>query len=752
MSSFNDDHWFWSKKGIPDVKRDRKRVYYKSISVQNVRDDQVREYKVGDTVNMAGGEERWVAQIIDLFQVTPQDPELRALLRTDSVKNESKHHYELKRCTLRWFYNLSDMDRQTMKKHKWPKPLQGEVWFSDHVEEEGSNSVQVIDGRAWIFASESESIEFLKKPPSDYNENRDKIRIVRGYVDSSQDHRPLRHFAPGELTWLLENPSHDKKLYENSKLRFSARPKSSSPTKKRRPKSRHSTIREPVNVDEDEFEPEESKPHRNKEHKRATSSQQHVQPRRKRPPRRMRITVDDEEENASHDDDDKSQDDIPLSMIKSDTQGEDIDQVNDEVRDLVHTLNASAFADEETAMPSIEIFNHSDKHAVAEPAPTVPPEDDQITPAPVSRLKKRKAISEKPKPAAPKLMQNEVIVLDSDDDGPLKTNLPLQKPNLQRFHTGAANRAYRGGRHGRPSAKNRSSFMPTSKDQASNLSRKKSEALQTDKKRISSSHPAFLEMRPKDLSKTKDLMKIDTGNNVGTKDRRASTNENRNTATGLRKNVVSLDRNEGLVVDQSVNKQVTARGTKRTVSMDDARHQLSPKRRALSSSDAKPKPLRLRSTDEHEHTEDVEMQDVVLASPKSPRDSAVRDKFPPEKQDAGVNAVLLESNTDVDEAEIQTELRKALDAMTGNKKALDNIHRIYDHMNETDQEFIWENLEWLIEESLRFHKGEKGSVNSEEYKLVLRDRLLAKRKDEIGSFSELPVFKSDPSKGKVAPK
>lgn len=732
------------------MKRDRKRIYYKSISVQNVRDNQIREYKVGDTVNMAGGEERWVAQIIDLFQVTPRDPELRQLLRTDSVKNESKHHYELKRCTLRWFYNLSDMDHNTMKKAKWPKSLEGEVWFSDHVEEDGSNSVQVIDGRAWIFATESERTKFLKDPPSDYNENRDKIRIVRGYVDSTRDHLPLRHLAPGELRWLLDNPSPDKNLYENSKLRFAARTKSPSPTKKRKPKPRHTTIREPVNVDEDEFEPEESKPSRDREHKKAVRSQHHVAPLRKRPPRRMKITVDDDEETASNDRDDESRDDIPLSMLKPHGQDEDIDQVNDEVRDLVHKLNASAFADEETPIPTSEIFNHSDEPVVAEPVPTVPPEDeDQITPAPVSRLKKRRAVSEKPKPPASKLMQNEVIVLDSDDEEPFKTTVPLQKPKLQRFHTGAANRAYRGGRHGRPSAKNRSSFMPTSKDQASHLSRKKSDTLQTDKKQ--NFIPAIPDLRTKEASKTKDPMKVDRGSKFGIKDRRVSTNDHRSTVAASRNNVVTLDDNEGLVLDQSVGKDASSRGTKRTTNLDDARHRLSPKRRALSSSGAKPKPLRLRTTEDHAGIEDVEMQEVVLPSPKSPRDSAVRDRVQSQKQDVGGNAIKPKSDPDVDDAEIQKESRKALHAMKGHKKALDNIHRIYDDMNDIDQEFIWENLEWLIEESLRFHKGEKGSVNLEEYERILRDRLLAKRKEEIGSLSELPVFKSDPSKGVAAP-
>eukprot|EP00178_Gracilaria_changii_P024293 TRINITY_DN731_c0_g1_i2.p2 TRINITY_DN731_c0_g1~~TRINITY_DN731_c0_g1_i2.p2 ORF type:complete len:777 (-),score=133.33 TRINITY_DN731_c0_g1_i2:19980-22310(-) len=765
-SDIVEDHWFWDGKGTPDGKQDRRREFHKSIALKYGEDGTTRRYKVGDTVNMAGGDDTWVAQIIDLFQVNAHDPELRQILRTDSLKNESKHHYELKRCTLRWFYNFSDMDPHSLRTAKWPKILEDEIWFSDHIEKPGYNSVQVIDGRAWLFDNMREKNEFLTNPPEDYDEERDIIRIVRGFVDSTRDHLPVRLLVDGELEWLQANPSQEKDLFHLSKSRFEQR--SDSPSKRKRPKHKRTTIREPVNVDEDEFDPADTKLKNQKKRKHPDlhpKELQEVTPPR-RAIRRRKVVIDEDEESSVQDQENDPSDNIPLSQLKSSkprTPSTNIALLNDEVRDLVASLNASAFGDDVDDMPVPSARRSAQPTAIAS-QPYVPIDEDEITPAPpkpnheqnssVQKGKAKPAIApglqkQKPKPSISRdNANNEIIIIDSDDEEPpQKPQLQPRSPKLKRIHPAAANRAYRGGRHGKPSARNRPSFMPTTRERSGASSGKQSDTNLDKSRHGAVGSAADTASQAKRFLKPNDSVDAKKGaptrtyeeKNVDIRDR-----DSHNFSAAERNS--SFDDGDEIRPVRDSKVSTDGRGTKRTAGDDIDRHPNTIKRRALGSPGRKaiiPDSSSGKTQAPAGHSADALMEDVEMSPTGLASGNVVRGR--PEARNSTAENVIdvNDSDTDPDDRALQEEGHSILNVTQSQRELAENVNRICERMNAKDKNFLSNQLEWLIDEIILFHDGQKGSLNAEEYERVLRDQLVQKRQREIGSLSEIPVFESD---------
>lgn len=255
MATLEDEIWQWAGPGTPDKRSDRGRTYYNQVSVHRRHINKKRYFKVGDAVVMSGdGGQVWIAQIVNLFQTQHNDIHIKELLRNSTARNDDERRHELMRCTLRWFYNINDMNHHTLSSTRLPKPIPNEIWFSDHVEQDGYNDVQVIEGKAWLFPSAQAQHAFVKDPDPTFDRRKDELRVVRCFVDSNTDHLPVRELERTELDRLLRNPTTDKDLFENSRLRLygSAGAVLKGTGKKKR---RHTTLRSPINVREDEFEP-----------------------------------------------------------------------------------------------------------------------------------------------------------------------------------------------------------------------------------------------------------------------------------------------------------------------------------------------------------------------------------------------------------------------------------------------------------------------------------------------------------------
>lgn len=204
-------HWEWVGDGSKERRRRRAavRTHYKAVEASNGA--KRRTYKIGDTVCLRGEEsETWVAQIVDLFEVSRNDFQFGAVL--GPAKEGTR--YDLMRCTVRWFYNYPDLNKDTYRVCGVPRWIRGEVYFSDHVEQDGYNDVSVISGRAWLFSSKGARDAFLKNPEKEYDAEMDEVRIVRSFVNSKELLKYMRELEKGELEFLLSNPSADNDLYE----------------------------------------------------------------------------------------------------------------------------------------------------------------------------------------------------------------------------------------------------------------------------------------------------------------------------------------------------------------------------------------------------------------------------------------------------------------------------------------------------------------------------------------------------------
>ncbi|CAN8073608.1 unnamed protein product [Agarophyton chilense] len=759
----SEDHWFWVGKGIPDEKRDRRRVFYKSVGLKHP-DGRKRQFKVGDTVNMAGDEAIWVAQIIELFQVNAHDPELRHILRTDSLKNESKHHYELKRCTLRWFYNPSDMDWTTLKNCRWPKRLNDEIWFSDHIEKPGYNSVQVIDGRAWLFDNMLEKNEFLANVPEEYDEERDIIRIVRGFVDSKLEDLPARLLFDDELKWLQANPSDDPKLYYNSKRRFENI--TPSPSKRKRRNHLHSSLREPVNVAEDEFDPVDIKRKNDKRKHRSPHTNQGVQEVSKvrRAVRKRKIMIDDDDESLAKQDNDEESDDVPLSQLRptrpeskpSDHQAS-IDLLNDEVRDLVESLNASAFADDAprpSSRPSEKLDTETPKNA----------EEDEITPDPAAIKPERKSlarprakhvVSSKSKKSASKpststKASDAIIIIDSDDEERAPKAQPQPtSPKLHRVHLGAANRAYRGGRHGKPSMRNRSSFMPTSRERTGiSFKKQQKNASRDDSKKTPSVVSIDTASKGRLLPKQRESLvsgvhgQSSPKEDVRMKDSRSISPAMKNGTAGDSDDVSPLN-DSSIGVEGRGARQLSG---KRLSGDDSGQHQNDAQRRALGAVGKKPKALALPPdlVQPVGNFTETKKGGVGTLTIDGKYENRAQGK-PGAKKMGSENVIdVNDSDTEPDDRGLQDEGSSAVKLTQAQRKLAEDVYRIHGCMTDVDKTFVCEKLEWLIDDIVLFHEGRKGSLNAEEYARVLKDQLLEKRQREIGTLGDAPAFKSHP--------
>lgn len=213
--------WKWHGTGTSDAKSGRGRTYYKSVEAYRESDDLTRIYNVGDTVNMSGDEEQvWIAQIVDFFQVLRDDDDLRRILRTDTRYSASNGRYELMRCTLRWFYNPEDMNEGTLRRSTVPRQIRNEIYFSDHVEISGFNSVTVIDGMAWVFPSKVDKNSWLREPHPRYISQLDVIKIARTFVNSASPDLTVRQLDQGELQYHLAHPCSAKNLFETGRQRM----------------------------------------------------------------------------------------------------------------------------------------------------------------------------------------------------------------------------------------------------------------------------------------------------------------------------------------------------------------------------------------------------------------------------------------------------------------------------------------------------------------------------------------------------
>lgn len=329
------------------------RVFHKKVRARRLSDDLVRTYKIGDTVVMKGeNDDTWTAQIVELFEVSEDDEELREVLQLDLRKMNSARGYELMRVTLRWFYNPSDMNMHTIRSSSCPNHIKHEIYFSDHVEKEGYNDITVIEGKAWLVSSKRQREEFLHNPAEGYERDMDQVRVVRCFVNSLSPELAVRELDTGELEHLLRNPTAEKDLFETSRQRMRGlvhsngtiiRPPSKGTGAKQPRRKRSRAIRKAIEIEDDEFTLDEimdttdlSEPVNKTQMPSASSEKRDEKERR---PRRV-INIDDENG------EDKI---VPAS---DPVRMQALQQANEEVLDLVVSLNQNLLS--ETKLASVE--------------------------------------------------------------------------------------------------------------------------------------------------------------------------------------------------------------------------------------------------------------------------------------------------------------------------------------------------------------------------------------------------------------
>eukprot|EP00177_Eucheuma_denticulatum_P005805 GFKZ01010594.1.p1 GENE.GFKZ01010594.1~~GFKZ01010594.1.p1 ORF type:complete len:730 (-),score=126.31 GFKZ01010594.1:341-2530(-) len=369
--SYEADPWKWSwyGPGTPDKKPGRGRVYYKGVEAFRRTDNMKRIYNVGDTVNMIGEEHQvWTAQLVDLFQVEPDDEDLRRILRHDSRRATGDARYEYMRCTLRWFYNPEDMKQETLRRSSVPKQIRHEIYFSDHVEISGFNSITVIDGLAWVFPSKHERDRWLREPDVRYKPSLDIIRIVRTFVNSASPDLTVRELDSGELNYHIKNPTAEKNLFDTGRQR--ARGKFSAASSIVRPsmktvgsstsKKRKRTARAPINIpdDDDDESDYENVPLDNLSNKREPKIEDDVEnvgrtKGRHRREKRRKVIVDDDDDDAyvAVDAEDRIEPAISSASAPKQPPGSsdlvakqraELQEAQDEVWDMINELNQNA--------------------------------------------------------------------------------------------------------------------------------------------------------------------------------------------------------------------------------------------------------------------------------------------------------------------------------------------------------------------------------------------------------------------------
>lgn len=333
------------------------RVFHKRVRAKRLSDNLVRIYKIGDTVVMKGeNDDTWTAQIVELFESTEDDEELREVLQIDLRKINNGHGYELMRVTLRWFYNPADMNMHTLRSSSCPNHIKNEIYFSDHVEKEGYNDITVIEGKAWLVPTKRQREEFLQSPNAEYKSGMDTVRIVRCFVNSLSPELAVRELDTGELSHLIKNPTADKDLFETSRQRMRGlmnsngtiiRPPSKGTGSKPQRRKRSRTIREPIDIediDDNEFDPRTQVNGKDKREPKVERSFADVNraANRDRKERRKKqvIIVDDGEDTVVPD-----SESMRMQSLK---------QANEEVLDLVASLNQSALpTDNVTSAPPV---------------------------------------------------------------------------------------------------------------------------------------------------------------------------------------------------------------------------------------------------------------------------------------------------------------------------------------------------------------------------------------------------------------
>lgn len=341
MEQSGGDEWQWSWED-PGEERHLGRVFHKAVKAYRPYDGVKRIYRLGDTVVMKGeNEDTWIAQIVELFQVKEDDEELREVLQIDLRKINSTHHYELIRVTLRWFYNPSDMNMHTLRSSSCPNHIKNEIYFSDHVEKEGYNDITVIEGRAWLARDKREREDILQNPPKGFLRGMDQVRIVRCFVNSQSPELAVRELDTGELRYLLGHPTADKDLFETSRQRMRGLVNSngtvlqppSKGTGVKQSRRRRRTIREPIDVEDDEFDPHDRSARADKPEPKIdgnlSSAKSSVKRKERRSFRKKHVAKEDN--------------DGVTALPESDSvRMQSLKQANEEVLDMVASLNQSA--------------------------------------------------------------------------------------------------------------------------------------------------------------------------------------------------------------------------------------------------------------------------------------------------------------------------------------------------------------------------------------------------------------------------
>lgn len=213
----------WVGRARRDSVEGRGRKFYDQCRVTYTSDGRSRVFSLGDPICVYGGDEFWVAQLVEMFEVgdsdSPEDAELRETIKAE--RKRSPLHHKM-RCTLRWFYTADDIALDSLRHNPVPNPpLEDELYFSDHIETAGVNAIEVVEGRAFLFSTEAEADAFVKRPgKEDYWPRIDLVRVVRCFVDTASGFsaQPIRELERGELRYLLANPTTEK-MFEASRGR-----------------------------------------------------------------------------------------------------------------------------------------------------------------------------------------------------------------------------------------------------------------------------------------------------------------------------------------------------------------------------------------------------------------------------------------------------------------------------------------------------------------------------------------------------
>eukprot|EP00171_Calliarthron_tuberculosum_P022501 IDg22501t1 len=209
MQNPADARWNW----VGDGKNSGEYVFYKAVECKILSKNMRRIFRIGDSVlvssGLAGPECAWAAQIVELLEpasrAMPIDDELSIVDDNTTGKNM--------RCTLRWLYAPSDVPpeshRGAVNIIPAPRSDGREMYFSDLVEKTGSNGLDVIEGRAYLSATEDELAHKINSKPHGFWRG-DDIKLVRVYYgNASGNPGPLRNLNTGELSRLLRNPTTD---------------------------------------------------------------------------------------------------------------------------------------------------------------------------------------------------------------------------------------------------------------------------------------------------------------------------------------------------------------------------------------------------------------------------------------------------------------------------------------------------------------------------------------------------------------